>query len=617
MSCHPLNLGKIAQSSAKIYICPMPSTIRCFYHSTSTTATQVKVAPKGTVKASEKPRKVIGVKKTMVNQMQGMVHSPDAPKEQPYKIYGKTRMFSSTSSLQSQSGSSISRRWMSSGLKKKKQQQQWDEDSKPEAISRSSRTNLSATQRRYNQSMCFGRGLATQAAREISRSIQEELMVVDAETRDMINCNPGRQEKRDQGQGTFDPMQGWNHPRPYKPITGVSEILPEVLDARQNRPRRRQLVVDHANHAANVAARSRESLAKTQRPQHLNPKAKIGQLSSMYSFNVQERVSDPRPTPSCFLPQSVDEKDSDDSLMDVSIARGMRTDFTKGRGISKTEETEEEPNSLYEQPLAEREFLKRAFLGGTGGSRHASQSRMDELHYESSAGVGSNEALMSASRQVINQKFAGFQQLTGTQRWRAPHLVASVNPTPQLTSRAVGEARGSVLKQGKRRFAVRSSAERVPTPNFYGGFGEVDKSTPKETEDRNRVDDCDESTGESWNRQQEQEGPKDVKSSEAIRQSRVMASGPPRHRSMYEMSTQDKEFEGQQLEMKMRNRNASVVGRMTTTKGEKRDLRLTKKQDYEPENDIKMPLVYEKQSAVQRLSPTIPAQHGTRAHNSY
>ncbi|XP_017023490.1 uncharacterized protein [Drosophila kikkawai] len=605
MSSHPLSLGKFAQRGATMYIYPVPSSFKCFYHSQ-------RIAQRASERAL--PRKVIGVKKTLVNQMQGMVRSSDPSKLPAYKTYGKTRLFSSSSSLKSSSGSLSSRRCMSSGLKKP-QQQQWEEDSKTETFFRNNRTTLSATQRGYNTSPIFGRGLATQAARDISRSIQEELMVVNDETRHMLNCNPNRHDRRDfQEQPNADPMQGWNHPMSYKTMPSEHDGIPEELEleARQNRPRRRQLIMGYASHAANVAARNRETLAKPPHSQQLNPnpKSKVGQLSSMYSSNAQERLSELRSPLTRYVPQATSEKDSDDGLMDVAIARATRADFTNARGMPRAED--EEPDSLYEQPPAERELLKQAFLRGT---RHADQGRMDELHYESSAGIGSNDALISASRQVINQKFAGFQHLTSAQKWRAPQLVESVNPTPQLNPRAVSEARGSVLMQpGKRHSTARMSTKRLATPRFFGGLGESDTSTPSETGERKRDDNDDVSRNESWSRHQEQE-PRDVEPPRAIKQNRVMASGPQRQRSIYQITMQDKNR--RQSEMKARSRNVSIAGRMTTTKGEKRDHRPIKPEDLDPENDIEMPSEYDRKSAVQRLGPAIPAEYGTRAFNSY
>jgi len=328
MSSHQCSLGKLAQRGASLRISPLATTMRSFYHTRSRPFVVQSMVQLNQWSKPAQPqpdnfersgvRKIVGVKKTLVNQMQGMAPSLGPSKVAPYKIYGKSRLFSSSSNLHGRS-------------QHQEQEEDEEEYSDQEELPPHSKASLSATQRRYNQASGFGKGMASQAARDISQSIQEELMVVDAETRDMLNCDPGRQAVRDYREQMTqrprnlpaDPMQGWKHPRPLKYLSNLSAsgagessstssgsgAQPEGQEDRQMRPRRRQMVVSHT-------IRNREATTKAPPP--------LTQFSSgprfeMYTSNAKEKMSEQRselrPQTSWHRPKAAVEDKPEDLLI--------------------------------------------------------------------------------------------------------------------------------------------------------------------------------------------------------------------------------------------------------------------------------------------------------------
>ncbi|XP_016962393.1 uncharacterized protein LOC108032881 [Drosophila biarmipes] len=576
MSSHQCSLGKLAQRGASLQM-------RCFYH---TCGRPFVVQSMGQLNQWSRPaqaqpdnfersrvRKIVGVKKTLVNQMQGMAHSLGPSKVAPYKIYGKTRLFSSSSNLHGRS-------------QHQEQEEDEEEYSDQEDLPPQTKASLSATQRRYKQASGFGKGMASQAARDISQSIQEELMVVDAETRDMLNCDPGRQAVRDfREQMTqrprnqpVDPMQGWKHPRPLKNLSNpsasggsvsgsnsASGAQSEGQEDRQMRPRRRQMVMGHTT-------RNREALTKAPPP--------LTQFSSgprfeMHTPNAKDRISEQRselrPQTSWHRPKAAVEEKPEDLLMDVSLVRAVRPDITVARGLKKSAANAAEPDSWYEQPKAEREFLKQAFLGGGRSRRKAGQPRLDELHYDGT----DNSVQISASQQVINQKYAGFRR---SARGNQKQVVESVNPTPQLNQRprAMSEPRDTRRRRG----IARQGVDRQAAPRFFGGHRESAAAERLHDEDEDDArDEPSASKPSNW---------------------------PSPSHSLLKMTSRS----DSRLEADSKARGRSVLGEK---RGPKKPVATEAPVEH---NDIGMPPGYRKESAVQRLG-SVSAKHYSRAFNSY
>ncbi|XP_017009935.2 uncharacterized protein [Drosophila takahashii] len=543
MSGHQCSLGKLAQRGASLQM-------RGFYH---TRSRPYVVQSLGQLNRSNqwshdhfersRVRKIVGVKKTLVNQMQGMAPSLGPSKVAPYKIYGRTRLFSSSSNLNGRS------------------QQQLEEDeaeqeySDQEDLPPHTTASLSATQRRYNQAAGFGKGMAMQAARDISQSIQEELMVVDADTRDMLNCDPGRQAVRDyreqlaqRPKNPLDPMQGWKHPRPLKYLSSTNLPVssgsasgsggqPEELEDRQVRPRRRQMVVSHA--------KAPPSLAQLEMP------------TSSAREKFSEQRSELRPQTSWHRPKPVVEEKPEDLLMDVSLVRAVRPDITVARGLQQEGEKAADPESWYEQPKAEREFLKKAFLGGARSRRRAGQPESAD-----------NAAQISASQQVINQKYAGFRRSSrGNQKQMVRQIVESVNPTPQLNPhpRAASEPR----ETRRRRGVARQGVERQAAPKFFAGRTAGERDEEEGGEDKS-----------NW---------------------------PSANHPLLQMHSRS----DSRLETDSKGRGSRNA--MGEQRGPKKPVVTEPSVEH---NDIGMPPGYRKESAVQRLG-SVSSKHNSRAFNSY
>ncbi|XP_030239019.1 bromodomain-containing protein DDB_G0280777 [Drosophila navojoa] len=136
--------------------------------------------------------KVIGVKKTLVNQMQGMVQrmQPHVRSQSlllsqksngsKYRIYGQTRLFSSMSSLAS---SSTVLHPASRQLPLLQRRRLSHASYQPRALPQGS-----VVQQRYSQLGHMYDRRKGEMAKDISRSIQSELMDVDLTTKRLISC---------------------------------------------------------------------------------------------------------------------------------------------------------------------------------------------------------------------------------------------------------------------------------------------------------------------------------------------------------------------------------------------------------------------------------------------
>lgn len=563
MSTHQYSLGRLARRGFSLRMNPLAGTLQRLYHTRSRpcvaqSVSQVGERSKPTLQPYDfdrsRVRKIAGERKTLVDQVRGMSTSLGHAKLVPQKMYGKTRLFSSGSTLYS---------------RLQHLEQQNEEYSSRESQPTHTTASLSATQQRYNQAAGFGKGMAIQTAKDISQSIQEELMVVDADTRDMLTCDTSRKAMRDyhdhmakRSKNSVDPMQGWKHPKNLKYLSDIpadsstsSQAAQHDDEAqRQMRPRRRQMVMGHA-------IRNFDALANP--PLHLG----TGPRYEMYTSNAKEMFSEHRselrPQTSWHKPKPAAEDKPEDQLMDVSMIRPERPDITVARGLWKNEEDTPEPDSWYEQPKAEREFLKQAFLGGAKSRRKVGQSQLDELYHESS----DNAAQISASQQVIKQKYAGFR---GSARGNQKQIVESVNPTPQLKphQRTFPEPRD----KRKRRGTANQAVERQAAPRFYAGNSQP---AAKEDEDNKEGN----SRESNW---------------------------PSPSNSVLPSSSRSES----RLQTERRARGQGVMGERRTTKNS------METETAAEDSDIAMSPGYKKESAVQRLGKAA-SRHNSRAFNSY
>ncbi|XP_043657006.1 uncharacterized protein LOC122622539 isoform X2 [Drosophila teissieri] len=538
MSTHQCSLGKLARRGASLQITPLAATMRSLYHTRSRPCVAQSTGQLGQrSKPAAQPynfersrvRKIAGVRKTMSNQMQGMGPSLGHAKVAPYKLYGKSRLFSSSSSLNS---------------RLQQLEQEDDEEEYSGRVSQPTHTtaSLSATQRRYNQAAGFGKGIAMQTAKDISQSIQEELMVVDADTRDMLNCDPSRKALRDyhdqmtqRSKNSVDPMQGWKHPKNLK-------------------------------YLSNLPAERSTSSPAVQTEEEAQRQLTSGPRFEMYTSNAKEMFSEQRselrPQTSWHTPKPAAEDNPEDRLMDVSMVRSERPDITVARGLWKSGEDAPESDSWYEQPKAEREFLKQTFLGGARSRRKLGQPQLDEPRYEAT----DNTAQISASQHVINQKFAGFRM---SARGNQKQIIESVNPTPQLKphQRAMSEPRDTRRRRG----TAKQGIERQAAPRFFGG-----DSQQAAEEDGDDKEDFRES---NW---------------------------PSPSNSVLPISSRS----DTRLQTENRSGGRSVMGEK---RGPKKSAATEPAVEH---NEIAMPPCYKKESAVQRLG-SASSKHNSRAFNSY
>ncbi|XP_033164763.1 uncharacterized protein LOC117143941 [Drosophila mauritiana] len=561
MSTHQYSLGRLARRGFSLRMNTLAGTLQRHYHPRSRPCLPQSVGQVGErSKPALKPydfhrnrvRKFAGERKTLVDRVRGMGPSLGHAKLVPPKVYGKARLFSSESTLCSRL----------QHLEKQENEEYSGREAQPTHTA-----SLSATQQRYNQAAGIGKGMAMQTAKDISQSIQEELMVVDADTRDMLTCDTSRKALRDyhdhmakRSKNSVDPMQGWKHPKnlkylsyiPAESSTSSPAAQPDDEAQRQMRPRRRQMVMSHA-------VRNFDALA--------NPPLQLGTgpKYEMYTSNAKEMFSEHRselrPQTSWHKPKPAAEDKPEDQLMDVSMVRPERPDITVARRLWKNEEDAPEPDSWYEQPKAEREFLKQTFLGGAKSRRKLGQSQLEELHHESS----DNAAQISASQQVINQKYAAFRRsVKGNQK----QIVESVNPTPQLKphQRTFPEPRDKRRRRGTSNQAV----ERQAAPRFYAG------NSPPAAEDE---DDKGDSRESNW---------------------------PSPSNSVLPSSSRSES----RLQTEHRARGQGVMGERRAPKNS------METETAAEDSDIAMPPSYKKESAVQRLGKA-SSRHNSRAFNSY
>ncbi|XP_070138332.1 uncharacterized protein [Drosophila bipectinata] len=581
-----------------------------------------------------KVRKVIGVKKTLVNQMQGMVRHPEpAKKVGPYKIYGKTRLFSAASSLQSNSPGPIARRWMSSEQQVKRKQLrnvEDDEDSESHTYKTSHRysASLSATQQRYQRSTY--NQTALKAALDISRSIQDELMVVDSQVKDMLNSNPTRHNVPDNYNdqprpANTDPLRGWNRPGNLKHLSDIAVVTepekedrkPAVsartpMDERLVKPLRRRMCVvgravplQLAEASGSSKGDENQSLAKTS--VGLNPNLAFAQLGGMYDKTRMSKLrNEARPT--MHRQVKPQPSDNDFGLMDVALARAVTPDITVASSLKEPQVKEEVPPprseatetySPYRQPKAEKDFLQKIMFSGPRTKREG-MPRLDELHYEPSIDLdpilGSGQ--ISASQQVINKKFAGYRQSLGGFRdavkfHRASRQVVDpVDPIPQLYSKALTEKREPISSAMRRAGDVPKRTEnvRVATPTFAGRCRRLERTKVEA--------------------KPEKQGDQDPKS---LRASKSYMSAPRGEGSTSKRVAKHTSLVSVPREQLARTKPVVSSGMLI---GERRGVKRAEGHSVDAqEDDIKMPRTYSKESAVQRLGK--PYSRSDRANNSY
>lgn len=395
----------------------------------------------------ERISKMIGLKKTLVNQMQGMVQKPRSKLNVAttngtgYHIYGKTKLFSSTSSLQGRgtansSSSAIAKlacaspsamlhkRFLSVSSGRQHQQLQQQQ----------LQANNSVAQQRYHQFGEMQEKRNGELARDISRAIQSELMDVDANTKRLISCANARQEhtsydqagedhdeqlQHKQQQQKYKKFEGWNHPRAPKPV----EVKPTDDLVKQCKPLRRKLT--NIRYKDDINEPAKNQLAQPS----LQSRKLQAQLGELYASTAKECVSEQRYKPQRNLSSSSNasaqlhnDKLDEDQLM--AIPSGAR------KTLDATE-------NLYKQTHSERDYIERNILKAerdeAGEGAGGAAGRMDKLHYQSKMAAN----LMSASQRVINKQFEGYRNQLGVdsrnkskQIMLAKNIVQSVNPTP-------------------------------------------------------------------------------------------------------------------------------------------------------------------------------------------
>ncbi|XP_032595898.1 uncharacterized protein LOC116805770 [Drosophila grimshawi] len=325
--------------------------------------------------------KVIGLKKTLVNQMQGMMQtmrsSPVKLKSSTYRIYGPTRrLCSSMSSLPSSRGSA---RNFSSSSSCRQQAQ----------------LTSSAEQRYHHFGDLFERRNGD-LARDISRSIQDDLMVIDLNTKRLISCantkiptdkyddydnrqhhhhhhNHHQHSNPRQRHGSLPSVTEWNETRMPKAMDAMDTI------SKQMKPLRRKLTNIRLKDNAILPNAGQQFAQPNQQSRKLQM-----QLGELYANSIRQRNH-------------------------KTISKNLKSNTAIKQQITNHAERE-----------LDMATATAAAASGTG-QRSGKSSRMDEVHYQSKKSAN----LMSASQRVINKQFEGYREAN-----KSKLIVQAVSPTP-------------------------------------------------------------------------------------------------------------------------------------------------------------------------------------------
>ncbi|XP_060646354.1 uncharacterized protein LOC132784621 [Drosophila nasuta] len=412
--------------------------------------------------------KLIGVKKTLVNQMQGMsqksrpkgkLRSLMQPMSSKYSIYGQTTLFSSMSSLPGSSSVSPSlshRRGMSS-------------------FGQQNATRYIVHQR-YHQASKFQEKLNEDIARDISLSIKAELMDVDTDTKRLISCARSKYQAATQKAASTAVVgesdggeqlekQRYKQPRAMKVPNSPLNIADDLM--KQSKPLRRKTAnvryKDEAR-AANLASQLHLSLPSlTSRKLQtqwgeLFAKTSMERTNSNRSSNRHQMQLQQQPKKLRQQQQQEklddDEDDDGDDLMHVPAVNSLKKN-TKEMAANKAAAAEDNDcdfdnnRDRYMQTNTERDFLDRNIFSSKRGE-DVDSSRMDEQNYQSKTAAN----LMSASQRIINKQYAGYRNKP--QVHLIKHVAQPVNPSPTVkkTTRPSSRSKG-----------IARSKESVTGPN--------------------------------------------------------------------------------------------------------------------------------------------------------
>ncbi|KAL7727211.1 hypothetical protein ACLKA6_004475 [Drosophila palustris] len=362
--------------------------------------------------------KLIGVKKTLVNQMQGMSQG-SRPKiksralslatSSKYSIYGQTKLFSSMSSLHGRSSSSSG---MSPSLNHRRCLSHIGPRANPVRY---------IVHQRYHQTGKLQEKRNEDIARDISQAIKSELMDVDSDTKRLISCTKSRyanaksnsnaaaeqeeNEAEEEGEQqvptkkfSYDPLEGWNHPRAVKTTDAIKYAEDEDDLIRQCKPLRRK--------SRNIRYKDESNNVSVVSQQFVQPSRKLqSQLDQLHKTTKNNKVGQRK-----HHDQDQDHDHDADELMPVP---------------SKNQDKFAENNNNYDREDGDRSMWSSKRNDGDLG-------RMDEQHYQSKMAAN----LMSASQRVINKQFEGYRKEMSDSRNKlkqiklVKNMVKAVNPLP-------------------------------------------------------------------------------------------------------------------------------------------------------------------------------------------
>lgn len=384
--------------------------------------------------------KVIGVKKTLVNQMQGMVQRirphvrsqslllSQKNNSSKYRIYGQTRLFSSKSSLASSSAMLHS---TSSRQLPQLQRRRFSHASyQPRALPQGS-----VVQQRYSQLGHMYDRRKGEMAKDISRSIQSELMDVDLTTKRLISCAHNKpdllaeqseqeaQRQRQQEQQKqmqlrinqqnyqqpplrYNPFKIWKQQRAAKPA--AEDTVDEADEAQSERA------------ATPMRRRSSDQPQEEQEDKRKSRKLKV-KLSELYASSNKKNRN--------LQSQSA-----------LAAESPMPTD-SEAEKLAYYKQLAAERNAITSERERQREREEAAALA------YAGSNRMDDQHYQTK--IESN--LLSASQRLYNKRYEGYRNQVEAR---------SKEARPMFTRNAVQPV--SLLEQSKPKNETESPAPTTP-----------------------------------------------------------------------------------------------------------------------------------------------------------
>lgn len=397
--------------------------------------------------------KLIGVKKTLVNQMQGMAqktrprggksHALLQAMSSKYNIYGPTTLFSSMSSLPGASSSCICpslnhRRGLAS-------------------IGHQEPAHYIVHQR-YHQASKFQEKLNEDIARDISLSIKSELMDVDSDTKRLISCVRTKYApqamaatvgEEDSGGEQLE-KQRHKLPRAMKAMNSIN-IADDLI--KQNKPLRRKTAnvryKDDAHMVGNVSSQqllslpalksrklqtqwgelfSKSSVERTNSNRHSNnidrQQLKLPQQQQQQQKKVRQRRREKL---------SDGHDNDDDELMSVPTSSSLKkSKSSKATAMASTTAADD------------IDFDGKRDLSSKR-AEDADGCRMDAQHYQSNDAAN----LMSASQRVIHKQFEGHRKPMSDSRNKLKQVrqvqsVSPVQPPSKTTTRTHSAAPKSI-----------------------------------------------------------------------------------------------------------------------------------------------------------------------------